>query len=110
MIFRLWRGRASADQAAAYQDHLATRVFPTLRAIPGYLGSQLLRREIGAEREFLVITRWSTPDAIRAFAGDALDVAVVEPEARSVLTHADEHVEHFELVLEDADVVGRERG
>ena len=33
------------------------------------------------EVEFLVLTLWESMDAIRAFAGDQPEVAVVEPEA-----------------------------
>jgi hypothetical protein len=37
-------------------------------------------------------------DAIRAFAGDDLARAVVEPEAAAVLTRFDQEVRHYEVV------------
>jgi hypothetical protein len=41
-------------------------------------------------------------EAIRAFAGDTPEVAVVAPEARAVLSEFDAHVTHFDMVLEHA--------
>jgi hypothetical protein len=37
-------------------------------------------------------------DAIRAFAGEEPDLAVVEPEARAILDEFDEKVRHHEVV------------
>jgi hypothetical protein len=41
---------------------------------------------------------WESMDAIRAFAGPRPDVAVVEPEARAVLSRYDREVRHYEVV------------
>jgi hypothetical protein len=46
----------------------------------------LLRRDHDDAAELLVITKWDSLDAIRAFAGDSPEVAVVAPEARAVLS------------------------
>jgi len=100
MIVRLWKGRARTQSADAYQRHVVTSVFPKLRELHGYLGGRVLRRDLGDRIEFLVMTEWRSLDAIRAFTGDAIDRAVVEPSARAVLTDFDEHVEHFEVVEE----------
>jgi heme-degrading monooxygenase HmoA len=97
MIVRLWRGRASADKADAYEAHVTTAVFPKLVKIEGYLHGRLLRRHVGAQIEFLVLTEWKSWEAIRAFAGDDPDVAVMEPAARAVLAAFDERVQHFEV-------------
>lgn len=100
MIVRMWRGRALRDNAEAYQRHVTAVVFPKLLTIAGYLGGRVLRRPIDSEVEFLVITEWASRDAIRAFAGARPDVAVVEPEAKAVLSHADAHVQHFESAFD----------
>lgn len=72
-------------------------VFPKLVQIEGYLHGRLLRRQVGAHVEFLVLTEWASWEAIRRFAGDDPDVAVVEPAARAVLAAFDERVQHFEV-------------
>ena len=95
MIARLWRGRASTPRDAdAYQRHVTTRVVPELKGIPGHRGAQVLRRE----EEFLVITFWESIDAIRRFAGEDPERAVVEPEARAVLAEFDDRVRHYEVM------------
>jgi heme-degrading monooxygenase HmoA len=98
MIVRLWKGRARGDSADAYESHVVTIVFPKLQAIDGYVGGRVLRRNVDGGVEFLVETTWVSLNAIRAFAGDTLDRAVVEPAARALLADFDSHVEHFEVV------------
>jgi heme-degrading monooxygenase HmoA len=106
MIVRLWRGQALPDKADAYLAHVTQAVFPKLLGIPGYLGGRVLRRDAGAHVEFLVMTEWASWDAIRAFAGDHPDIAVVEPEARRVLAAFDESVEHFNVMHESRGRAG----
>jgi heme-degrading monooxygenase HmoA len=98
MIVRLWRGRALPGAADAYERHVASSVFPKLQRLDGYVGGRVLRRTLDRHVEFMVLTEWSSLTAIRAFAGDALDRAVVEPEAQAILSDYDTHVEHFEVV------------
>lgn len=71
-----------------------------LRRIPGHRGVLLLRRPRGGGVEMVVVTLWDSLAAIRAFAGRDITRAVVEPEARAVLTRFDTRAKHFELVLE----------
>ena len=98
MIVRLWKGRARPETADAYQRHVVSSVFPALRKLPGFIRARVLRRTSGDHVEFLVMTEWESLDAVRVFAGDAIDRAVVEPAARAVLSDFDDHVDHFELV------------
>jgi heme-degrading monooxygenase HmoA len=72
-----------------------------MHRIDGFLGADLLRREDGDEVAFVTITRFESLDAVRAFAGDEYEVAVVEPEARALLARFDERSTHYELLLAD---------
>jgi hypothetical protein len=56
-----------------------------------------LRRPVGEEVEFIAVTLWESLAAIREFAGAEIERAVVEPEARAVLSSFDGFVRHFEL-------------
>jgi len=69
-------------------------VFPSLRPLVGFRGARLLQRDVDGEVEVVVETEWDSLDAVRAFAGDTLDCAVVEPEAQRVLARWDGHVTH----------------
>jgi molybdopterin/thiamine biosynthesis adenylyltransferase/heme-degrading monooxygenase HmoA len=97
-VGRVWRGVASAGpDAHAYLDHLTRDVLPSLEQIGGHRGAQVLRRAHEGGIEFVVITFWDSMDAIRAFAGDEPDRAVVEPAARAVLRDFEETVTHYEV-------------
>jgi mannose-6-phosphate isomerase-like protein (cupin superfamily) len=102
MIARRWRGwAADADAAGAYERHFETAVRPQLEATPGFLGATLERvAEADGKTEIVVVTQWESTDAIASFAGDDIEAAVVEPDARAVLADFDERVRHIE-VLDD---------
>jgi heme-degrading monooxygenase HmoA len=100
MIVRSWRGRARRLKADAYPKHFREAVIPALREVPGFLGAQLSRRADADAVEFLVLTRWQSMDAIRAFAGPAVDKAVVEPGAIAALDDFDHTVQHYEVMEE----------
>lgn len=102
MIARLWSARASADKAPDYTRHLEERVLPATRAEDGYAGALLLERENDdGDIELLVVTLWESLDAIRGFAGDDIERAVVADEAAAVLTGFDDRVRHYRIAVRD---------
>ncbi|HUZ01318.1 MAG TPA: antibiotic biosynthesis monooxygenase [Thermomicrobiaceae bacterium] len=103
MIARVWRGWTSPSQADAYQEHFDAAVLDHLRQIEGFQGARLWRREDGGEVEFVAVTTFVSLDAVRAFAGADHERAVVEPEARRVLTRFDERCRHYELAVSSGD-------
>jgi heme-degrading monooxygenase HmoA len=108
MIIREWRGCAEAQRAEAYANHFREKVAPDLRSIAGFLGADLACRTVGDKVEFLVLTRWRSMEAIRAFAGPDAERAVVEPAAVAALTEFDEFVRHYEAIeLATADEAAR---
>ena len=98
MIARIWRGRAKAGDAEHYRRHAIERVFPALKKFSGHRGAYLLTRGVEGEVEFLAVTFWESMDAIKSFAGANPDKAVIEPEARAVLSDFDDFVRHYEVV------------
>ena len=103
MIVRAWRGRAAAANPEGYVGHFREKVLPELRRVDGFIGVSLLRAPHPGGVEFLVLTRWRSIAAIRAFAGDEITRAVVEPGAVAALIDFDATVTHYE-VLEEIDV------
>jgi heme-degrading monooxygenase HmoA len=100
MVIREWRGRAARTNADAYPKHFHENVLPELRLVPGFAGAQLSRRELENKVEFLVLTRWQSLDAIRAFAGADMEKAVVEPNAVAALMEFDTTVRHYQVLEE----------
>ena len=98
MVLRMWRGRATVEKSGEYIEHVTGKVFPALHAIEGHRGAYLLQRAVDDAIEFVVLTFWESMQAVRRFAGVKPEKAVVEPEARAVLTAFDESVTHFEVV------------
>ena len=98
MIARIWRGQASVTNADVYYRHFTTNVVPHIKEIPGHIGAYLLRREVEGNVEFIALTLWESIETIKGFAGPNPDVAIVEPEARAVLSSFDEFVNNYEVV------------
>jgi heme-degrading monooxygenase HmoA len=105
MILRVWRGLADPERGDAYIEHFRRHVVPELRAVSGFLGADLVRREVEGGLEFTVSTRWVSMDAVRSFAGAALDRAVLHPDAVAALRSYDEHVTHH-VVVEHVEPAG----
>jgi heme-degrading monooxygenase HmoA len=101
VIARLWHGWTAPENAAAYEDFLCTTMFPSMHRVDGFRGVDLLRRDDGEEVAFITISRFDSLDAVREFAGDDYEVAVIEPEARALLSRFDGRSAHYEIVVED---------
>ena len=98
MIARTWSGRTTLAKQHAYIAHFTTNVLPELRRLDGFVTASLLRQERGDEVAIFVITTWASKEAIRAFAGNDIERAVVEPEAVDALTSYDATVQHWDIV------------
>jgi antibiotic biosynthesis monooxygenase (ABM) superfamily enzyme len=68
--------------------------------VPGYVGADLLRRDAGDEIAFVTITRFESLESVRTFSGEDYEQAVVEPEARRLLSRFDQRSEHYEVVID----------
>ena len=99
MIVRVFRAEAEVKNVPAYRDFLEREIFPQLGAL-GCTGAELLVHQNTHATDLLVQSRWPSLEAIRAFAGDDIERAVVEPEARALLARFDDKVSHFEVALE----------
>ena len=100
MIARVWHGWAPPATADDYQRHYESEVADHLSQVAGFRGARLLRRDDGGEVMFTSLTFFDSLDAVRGFAGDELENAVVEGEARRVLSHWDERVTHHEIAVD----------
>ncbi len=98
MIVREWRGHAARQRADAYPEHFRRNVLPELQSVNGFLGADLVRRDVNEEIEYVVLSRWSSMDAIHSFAGDDPDRAVIEPGAVAALSDYDRRVRHYEVL------------
>jgi hypothetical protein len=101
MICRIWHGWTTHENAADYQSLLEEEILPGIaaRRIGGYMGEHLLRRDLEGEVEFVTILWFESIEAVRAFAGEDYEVAVVPPQARALLSRFDERSQHYQTLL-----------
>jgi heme-degrading monooxygenase HmoA len=99
VIGRIWHGWTAPENADAYEDLLRTEIFVGIqqRHIQGYRGIHLLRRESGGEVEFVTVMWFDSIAAVRAFAGQDYEVAVVPAKARALLSRFDPRSQHYEV-------------
>jgi heme-degrading monooxygenase HmoA len=99
-IVRVWKGYGTRDGVQQYcEDHFTNTVLPQLRALAGFDGARLLVRLVDNETEVVVVTLWDSIDAVKAFAGEHYDQAVVEPVVRELLSRFDDHVTHYTVAV-----------
>ena len=99
MISRIWHGWTTPGNADAYEALLEEEIFVGIqsRQIRGFKGIQLLRREVGEEVEFVTIMVFDSLDAVREFAGEDHEVAVVPEKARALLSRFDGRSAHYDI-------------
>jgi hypothetical protein len=102
LTVRTWSARADGRGAEDYISYFTATLLPELRKLPGFDGAYLLRRDLdGAGTvELTAHTFWHSPEVIRAFAGDDITVAVVEPEARAMLLDFDRTATHRSMAAD----------
>ncbi len=99
MISRIWHGWTSPANADKYENLLKEEIFIGIKSrhIPGFKNIQLLRRDSGDEVEFVTIMLFDSLEAVRDFAGEDYEAAVVPEKARALLSHFDERSRHYEV-------------
>ena len=100
MIFRIWHGWTTPQNADAYERIVQAEVFEMIAAkkIEGYRGIDLLRRATGDEVEFVTIMRFDTLAAVKAFVGEDYETSFVPPQALAVLKRFDAKARHYDHI------------
>jgi len=98
MILRIWRGWTTPANAAAYEAFLRDELFPRIysQSIAGFDGISLSRLDGPEEIEFITIMRFDSIEAIKAFAGEQYEKAVILPKAHAVLSRFEDRARHYE--------------
>jgi hypothetical protein len=101
MIARVWHGWTTRENAAAYEELLRSEILPgiTRRGIRGLRGEHLLKRDVPEGVEFVTILWFDSMEAVREFAGEDYETAVVPDKARRLLARFDARSQHYDTVL-----------
>ena len=102
MICRVWHGWTTPANADTYEALLKGEIFPGIhsRRIAGYRGIQLLRRNLADEVEFVTGMWFDSLDAVRTFAGEEYEIAVVPLKARALLARFDARSQHYDVQVD----------
>jgi heme-degrading monooxygenase HmoA len=101
MISRVWKATAAPDSSKSYAQHFEQHVLPALAAVPGYLAAMLLQSARNSVVDLIVVSFWTSEEAIRGFAGSDIQRAVVADDARRMLKSFDDSVRHYTVVTFD---------
>jgi heme-degrading monooxygenase HmoA len=99
MIARIWRGAVKRDDAEEYARYIRDTGFAEYARTDGNRGAWMLRRDDGGESEFITLSMWESRDAIKAFAGEDIEAAVLYPEDERYLV-GESTIAHYEVVDE----------
>ncbi len=99
MISRIWRGWTTPQNADAYESLLRNEIFPGIvgRNVAGFRRIELFRAPVGDEVEFVTVMWFDSLDAVRSFAGEDCETAVVPDKARAVLKRFDARSRHYDV-------------
>jgi len=98
VIARTWTGAVLRADADAYADYIRETGFAEYGRTAGNRGAWMLRRDDGDRTEFVTLSMWDSVDAIKAFAGEDIEAAVLYPEDERYLIDGESRVTHYEVV------------
>ena len=97
MIARIWSGAVHTGDADAYAQYIRETGFTEYGRTAGNRGAWLLRRDDEGTTEFVTLSLWDTVDAIRAFAGEDIEAAVLYPEDERYLIDGESRTMHYDV-------------
>ncbi len=101
MIARIWQGRTRPGMGKAYYEYLEQTGLKEYRATKGFQSGLVLRRDVGEESEYVLVTLWDSMESIRGFAGPEADRAVYYPEDDRYFPQYERRplVTHYEVLV-----------
>jgi heme-degrading monooxygenase HmoA len=98
MISRMWHGRVPTSKAKAYREFLNSRAIPDYQSVDGNISVHILERAEDEITHFITLTFWKDMEAIKAFAGEKVEIAKYYPEDKNFLLEFEPTVTHYEVV------------
>lgn len=96
MITRIWHGRTRPEDADRYLQFLLGKGTSEYLQCDGNLSVKVWRAQGEEACHFYTVTEWTSPEAIRSFAGEEPEKAKYYPEDRGMLLEFEEKVRHCE--------------
>ena len=97
MVARMWHGRTKASDAEVYKKYLFGSGIPEYRSTEGNRGAWVLCRIEGEVAHFITLTFWESREAIKAFAGNDIEIPRYYPEDNKYLLEFEQTVTHYDV-------------
>ncbi len=97
---RGWHGRTTPEKAEAYAAYLAAAL-PKFRTIKGNLGYAMYREDGPSGSDFMVVSYWSSKDAIHAYAGEDISRTRPLPRDAEFLVNPEPTVHNYAIAAAD---------
>jgi heme-degrading monooxygenase HmoA len=98
MVIRIWQGIVLLANAAKYQALLEEKVLPYYRRADGNLGVYLCGEVRDEIVNFLVLSVWSSHDALVRFAGSDVDAMSHSNEEKQLLLAFESMARNYEVL------------
>lgn len=100
-VVRRWEAKVARGDIAAWRATFVKRVLPSMRGVEGFRGISVLTSREGDPCRMTVMTAWDGMEAIRRFAGDRPETAVIPDFMAPFFREFDaEATFHDEILLE----------
>lgn len=111
MIARMWGGKVPLECAESFHQHLLNTGVRDYGRQAGCIEIKVLRRDAEGWAHFLLFSVWESWDAIRAYAGDVPEKAVLYADDERFSLVPDLTVAHYEVAssMSIAEQVARKR-
>lgn len=96
MITRVWHGRTQPEDADSYLKFLLGKGTAEYLQCEGNNSVKVWRQKGTHECHFYTVTEWRSAEAVKSFAGEAMEKARYYPEDKGVLLEFEEKVNHYE--------------
>lgn len=98
-IVRIWRTVTLATKAGQYIEYLKKIVIPVCQTADGNEGLFIMQELQGELVQFLLLSLWSSDEALANFAGaDSCDAVNPSPEEKSLLIAFESTARHYQVV------------
>jgi len=97
VIARTWGGKVPLEHGSGFHRHLLDTGVRDYQRVSGCLEIKILRRDAEGWAHFLLFSVWESWDAIRAYAGDAPETAVLYPDDERFGLVPDLTTSHYEV-------------
>ncbi|WP_028581775.1 antibiotic biosynthesis monooxygenase family protein [Desulfogranum japonicum] len=97
MIAREWKATCPKEHEEGFIAYLYETGIRDTSGTKGFLGAQILTRDLGDNAEITLLTYWENLECIKAFAGEDISVARLYPEDEKYKLNPDRHVNLYEV-------------